>query len=309
MSEHRRLALMFLRLMAVARYRFIVELVMWFVIVWVGCAVGVYLLERGLNPRLQTPGDALYALLVTMTTSGDSAVAPQSSGGRWIMAVAVLASKLLTALLCALAAAVLIERRVREDMGLKMFDFTDHIVIIGWNLKGPHILKALRQDPALGHRHVVVISDGDVRPSDDPLTHWSRSPLPIRGESVMRARIGQAGRIVVLANYAEKLNADALSAVNVLMARQHNPRAPITVELLDPAQRPYLEAAGATDIVAVGEVGGFLLAESALGSAHTRGFLMGLQSRAEARAAGSVTASVAASGDPASGAGQVNAVR
>lgn len=282
-AEQKRLALLFLRLMAVARYRFIAELVMWFLGVWLGCALAIFLLEAGSNPRIHSLGDSVYALLVTMTTSGDSAVAPQSTAGRLIMAVAVLASKLLTALLCALAAAVLIERKVREDMGLKMFDFRDHVVIIGWNLKGPHILAALRQDPVLGHRHVVIMSDGESRPSDDPLAHWARSSLPIRGECLARANLAEAGSIVVLANYAEKQNADALSAINCLMARRLNPAAPITVELLDPSQRPYLEAAGATDIVAVGEVGGFLLAEAAVGGAQTREFLLGLKRRAQAR--------------------------
>lgn len=297
-AEQRRLALLFLRLMAVARYRFIAELVMWFLGVWWCCAVAIFLLEAGHNPRIHSLGDAVYALLVTMTTSGDSAVAPLSAAGRWVMAVAVLASKLLTALLCALAAAVLIERKVREDMGLKMFDFNDHVVLIGWNLKGPHILAALRQDPVMGHKHVVIMSDGEARPSDDPLAHWSRSSLPIRGECLERANLAKASSIVVLANYAEKHNADALSAINCLMARQLNPSAPITVELLDPSQRPYLEAAGATDIVAVGEVGGFLLAEAAVGGVQTREFLVGLKRRAQARTERSAAASTA----PASGA-------
>lgn len=107
---------LFMRLMAVARYRFIIELTVIFVIVWCGCALLVYGFEVGMNPRMRDPTTAVYSLLVTMTTSGDSAVVPQTTGGRIVMGFALILSKLLTALLCALAAAVLIERKVKEDL-------------------------------------------------------------------------------------------------------------------------------------------------------------------------------------------------
>lgn len=260
------LSTMFIRLMAVARYRFIVELTAIFLVVWISCGVLVYAFETPNNPKLQTVWDAIYAMLVTMTTSGDSAVAPHSAGGRWVMAVALLASKLLTALLCALAAAVLIERKVREEMGLKMHPFDQHIVIIGWNLKGPHLLQTLRHDPLLAHQPIVVMADMDQKPVNDPLLHFTRTPNPIRGEALERAGLDRASTVVVLANYNEKSHADALSAINCMMSRQANPNARIIVELLDPGQRPYMEAAGANQVVGIGEVGGFLLAEATIGN-------------------------------------------
>jgi len=260
------LSTMFIRLMAVARYRFIVELTAIFLVVWISCGVLVYAFEAPNNPKLQTVWDAIYAMLVTMTTSGDSAVAPHSTGGRWVMAIALLASKLLTALLCALAAAVLIERKVREEMGLKMHQFDQHIVIIGWNLKGPHLLQTLRHDPLLTHQPIVVMADMDQKPVNDPLLHFTRTPNPIRGEALERAGLDRASTVVVLANYNEKSHADALSAINCMMSRQANPNARIIVELLDPGQRPYMEAAGANQVVGIGEVGGFLLAEATIGN-------------------------------------------
>jgi voltage-gated potassium channel Kch len=260
------LSALFIRLMAVARYRFIVELTAIFLVVWALCGVLVYVFEAPGNLRLESVWDALYAMLVTMTTSGDSAVAPQTTGGRWVMAVALLASKLLTALLCALAAAVLIERKVREEMGLKMHPFDQHIVIIGWNLKGPHLLQTLRHDPLLAHQPIVVMADMEQKPVSDPLLHFTRSSNPIRGEALERAGLERASTVVVLANYNEKSHADALTAINCMMCRQANPHARIIVELLDPAQRPYMEAAGANQVVGIGEVGGFLLAEATIGN-------------------------------------------
>ncbi len=273
MSTRSGLMAMFVRLMAVARYRFIVELTGLFLVVWLGCAVMVYAFEYGHSSHVQSLGDATYGLLVTMTTSGDSAVQPTTSGGRWVVGLALILSKLLTALLCALAAAVLIERKVKEEMGLKMHKLSHHLVIIGWNLKGQAILQSLRREAQYETSPIVVVADLEHKPTDDPLLWFTRSPYPIRGEAIERACLATAATVVVLANYAEKHNADALTAVNVLLARRLNPNARIIAELLDPGQRTYLEAAGADLVVGIGEVGGYLLAEAAMGHEVVRQLL------------------------------------
>ncbi len=264
---------MFMRLMAVARYRFIIELTVLFVLVWCGCAVLIYVLEHGVNHKVQTLGDAVYSLLVTMTTSGDSGVTPITLGGRMTMGLAVILSKLLTALLCALAAAVLIERKVKEEMGLKMHKLSHHIVLIGWNLKGKQIIATLRSDPGLQDTPIVVMADVEHKPVDDPLVMFTRSSYPVRGDAIERACLKAAATVVVLANYSEKQHADALTTVNCMLARKVNPHARIVAELLDPAQRLYLEAAGANEIVGIGDVGGFLLAEATIGSDHAKKLL------------------------------------
>lgn len=255
----------FMRLMAVTRLRFIVELVIIFLLVWYGCALLIYEFESGLNPRIHTRSDAVYTLLVTMTTSGDSAVAPVSAGGRFIMSFTLIASKLLTALLCAVAAAMLIDRKLKVEMGLKMHKLTNHIVLVGWNLKGGQIVSTLRTEAGFDKTPMVVMADIESKPVDDILVHFTRSPYPIRGEAIERSALAQAQVIIVLANYAERQHADALTAVNCLMARKINPQARIVAELLDPGQRVYLESAGANCVVSIGDVGGFLLAEAVLG--------------------------------------------
>ena len=263
----------FLHWVQSARHRLIAELLAGFVAVWLGCALLVWVLESGHNAKIAGPGDAVYALLVTMTTSGDSAVQPHTDAGRLVMGVAVTASKLLTTLLCALAAAVLIERKVREDMGMKMHHLHHHIVILGWNLKGPQILHTLRGDPATAHQPVLIAADLDQKPVDDPQVAFSRVTLPLSDEAIARTGLARAERVLVLANYAERQHADTLSAVTSLLVRRHNPSAMLVAELLDPAKRHFLEAAGVNQVVGIGEVGGFLLAEAMIGNDEARALL------------------------------------
>ncbi|MDP3653750.1 MAG: NAD-binding protein [Rhodoferax sp.] len=263
----------FIRLMAVARYRFIAELTVIFAAVWVGCALLVYFLEVGINPRIHGPVESIYFLLVAMMTSGDSAVVPLTTGGRLVMSVVVILSKLLTALLCALAAAVLIERKLKEEMGLKMHTLEKHIVLVGWNLKGVQIVSTLRNDPRHHSTPILVMADLEQKPVDDPFLQFTRSTYPIRGDALARASLASAALVVLLANYNERQHADALTTVNCLMVRKTNPSARIVAELLDPSQRLYLEAAGADAIISIGDVGGFLLAEAAIGNLQAQQLL------------------------------------
>ncbi len=272
---------LFMRLMSITRIRFIVELTVLFLVVWLGCAVLVFQYEVGLNPRIHTLADAVYVLLVTMTTSGDAAVVPASAGGRMVVSFALIVSKLLTALLCAVAAAILIDHKLKMEMGLKMHKLEDHIVILGWNLKGVQIVSTLRNDKKLHKSPLLIMADLDQKPIDDGLVYFTRAGYPIRGEALVRACLDRAKIIIVLANYAERQHADALTAVNCLMARKTNPNAQIVAELLDPNQRVYLESAGANAVVSIGDVGGFLLAEAALGSQEAERLLQHVIKRKE----------------------------
>jgi voltage-gated potassium channel len=251
--------------MAIMRYRLIIELSALFLVVWSACAVLIYYYEVGSNFRIHHPLEAVYFMLVTMMTSGDSAIVPVSLAGRIVMGIAVVVSKLLTALLCALAAAVMIEQNVKEEMGLKMHSFSHHIVIIGWNLKGSQIVANLLREPKNQTTPIVIMAELEQKPYEDPLVHFTRSTYPIRGEAIRRSALAKASLVVVLAKYSEQHHADSLTAVNCLLAHQVSPQARIIAELLDPAQRPSLEAAGATTIVGIGEIGGFLLSEAAAG--------------------------------------------
>ncbi len=275
------IVMLFKRLMSITRIRFIVELTVLFLVVWVGCAVLVYEYEVGVNNRIHSLADAIYVLLVTMTTSGDAAVVPVTAGGRLVVSFALIVSKLLTALLCAVAAAILIDHKLKMEMGLKMHKLENHIIIMGWNLKGVQIISTLRNDKKLHKTPMLVMADIEQKPVDDGLVYFTRASNPIRGDSLQRACLDQAQVIIVLANYAERQHADALTAVNCLMARKANPKAQIIAELLDPNQRVYLEAAGANAVVSIGDVGGFLLAEAALGSQEAQQLLHHVTHRKE----------------------------
>ena len=59
------------------------------IIVWVASAYGYFELEQGINPRINTFGDALYFAFVTATTLGNGGVAPVTEAARVLTGVLI----------------------------------------------------------------------------------------------------------------------------------------------------------------------------------------------------------------------------
>ena len=262
-----------MRLLVLARRRYIIKLTIGFLLVWIGCAAMVYYIELGHNPKMRSLSESIYYMMVTMMTSNDSNFMPVTSAGRWAMSLAMIFSKVLTAMLVAVVAALLVERNMKAEMGLKMHKLENHIVIVGWNLKGASIIRTIREEEEHKETPIVIMADLDQTPSQDPNVFFTRSHYPMRSVAIERASLAKAATCVVLASYSEKVHADALTSVNCMVVRRMNPRVRLVAALLDPNQRIYLTAAGADEIVGIGEVGGFLLAEATIGNEEARKLL------------------------------------
>ncbi|MFQ5329470.1 MAG: ion channel [Thermodesulfobacteriota bacterium] len=234
---------------------------------------GVFLFEYGKNESIQSPFDILYFLFITMTTVGYGDISPQSMGGKMVVIVIASSTVILIALFSAITAAVLIESKIREEVGMGSFHLKNHIVIIGWNFKGPKIVDLIHREGLFQSKKMVVVANLDKKPLSSPFTHYIKSESTVHVSDLQRAAIESAEAIFLLADYGKKEGADALTSVNCMLARHLNPEAAIIAELLNPTAREYLEISGATHIIGVGEIGGALLAESYLGREDFTTFL------------------------------------
>jgi len=234
---------------------------------------GIFIFEYGRNESIQSPFDILYFLFVTMTTVGYGDISPHSMGGKVVVIVISCSTVILIALFSAIAAAVLIESKIREEVGMGAFQLRHHIVIVGWNFKGPKIVDLIHREGLYQNKKMVVVAALDKKPLNSPFIHYIKSEGTVHVSELERASLASAEAVFLLADYGQKEGADALTSVNCMLARHLNPEAPIIAELLNPTAREYLEISGATHIIGVGEIGGALLAESYLGREELTTFL------------------------------------
>ncbi|MBQ49382.1 MAG: hypothetical protein CMP10_18535 [Zetaproteobacteria bacterium] len=246
--------------------KLITRLIAYFMAIVIIGVGGISYFELSVNDQFETLFDVIYYTFTTMSTVGFGDKVPYSVGGKLITIVVILTSVVFVALFSAMVAALFIESKLREEMGMKQTNFTDHIVIIGWNLKGPRIIELLHKKEEFQKKHMVVCADIEKNPLDHPYIAFSRYRGTVHEADLLKASADKAEIIIFLADYSIKQGSDAMTCVNCLVTRKVNPNAKIIVEMLNPQARDYLELAGSDLIIGVGEVGGLMITEACFGN-------------------------------------------
>ena len=228
--------------------------------------IGISIFELHSNPAFQHIGDVIYYVISTMSTVGFGDKTSITTGGRIITVIMILMSLGLIALFSALMAALFIETKLREEMGMNPIKTKNHILIIGWNMKGRKIIERLHSDPLHKGTEVVIIANLDNKPIEDDAVFFVRYKNLLDTQMLLRASADTAQKIIILADYEQKLGADAYTTTHCMLARKVNPAAQLVVEMLNIHAREYFEIAGADDIIGVGELGGLMITEACLGN-------------------------------------------
>lgn len=244
------------------------KIIIFFLIVLCIGYLGILFFEYGQNEKFENFLDIFYFLIVTITTVGYGDKFPQTIGGKLTTLFVIIFSILFIALFSAMAAAIFIENKLKEELGMKSYNLSNHIVIIGWNLKALKIINKIRSNKKFFNKKIGIIADIEKKPIDSPLVHYIRASNPIHSEQLEAISIKKAETIILLADYSIKQNSDAITAINCLLARKHNANAKIVAEILSPTSKEYLESAGANYIIGVPEIGGELIGEACISSSN-----------------------------------------
>ena len=97
--------------------------------------IGTAAFEMGVNPAFSHLGDVAYYVITTMSTVGFGDKTTATTGGRIITVITIFMSLGMIALFSALMAALFIETKLREEMGMNPIKVKNHILIVGWNIK------------------------------------------------------------------------------------------------------------------------------------------------------------------------------
>jgi voltage-gated potassium channel len=217
---------------------------------------------------LQHFGQGLWWAIVTITTVGYGDVVPKTATGRFVGGALMVGGILSLSLITATVASIFIERKFRRERGLEIIKETDHILVLGWHYDGETLLDQLFIRLPLTTRVVLVnqltpekMESIKVKcPDNEPLFVWGDYS---REEVLQRANVRHAFKAIILAGRQEgetTTDVDQRTLITALTVKSLNPKIKILVELLRPENKPYLERAGAEQILIRGQYDSSILA-------------------------------------------------
>jgi len=175
-------------------------------VILLGGAISLYLLEHEVNQTVANLGDAIYWAVISMTTTGYGDITPSTAGGRIVAAVVVVSGLFLLSIVTATVASVFVERKIREGKGLETVKLKDHIVLCGWNNNAEEIVEGLIRSIPVEKLQLVLVNElSEEEVESLKYKFQERGFRFLRGdfsrEDVMvRANITQARSAILLAD-------------------------------------------------------------------------------------------------------------
>jgi len=241
-------------------------------VILLGGAISLYLLEHEVNKGVDNLGDAIYWAIISMTTTGYGDITPSTEGGRVIAAVVVVSGLVLLSIVTATVSSVFVERKIREGKGLETVKFKDHIVLCGWNNNAEEIVEGLIRSLPTEKLHLILVNELSEEEVEslkykfqEPGFRFLRGDFT-REDVMARANITQARSAILLADTSGQHSlekADERTILGTLAIKSMAPEVKTCAELLNPENKQHLRRANVDEIVVRGEHIGNLLAGAA----------------------------------------------
>lgn len=219
--------------------------------------VGSYAL-RDQFVELETWGDSVYYVIVTIATVGYGDITPLTPQARWFsLSVIMLGTGAFTATIGALIVPA-IESRMAAAVGKmtpsQLALLEDHVLVLGYSDLTESLLEELEGEVDV----VVVTPDSEAASELDERNVNVLADDPTTEEALRDARIGAASGVVVATRD------DAQDVLSILAARRTNPDVRIVAAANDRRHLDKLEEVGADDVISPMDIGGRILGRSIL---------------------------------------------
>jgi voltage-gated potassium channel Kch len=192
-------------------------------------AVGFYAAEHGVNPNVDSFGDAVWWSIVTVTTIGYGDVSPTTTLGRVVGAFLMFAGIGALGLFTAAIAAYLIKFDRLDALRVRLLN--DHVVICGLGDAGALLAHAFRRE---GYA-VLALDRGEDNPHVAAVREAGAAVLvgdATRPEILKRARLARAKHVVVVSG-SDPANMEIAAQARGL-ARGHDRVLSATAHIDDP---------------------------------------------------------------------------
>lgn len=241
-------------------FYFLWALLVMTLILVVGSAVVVFLLEQGQGGDFQDVQQSMWWALYAIIAGEPIGDMPQTTYGRAVLALMMLSGMSLFAVFTGMVSATMMARLQASDRitELDLDELENHILIFGWNSGVPALLAELALDTRLNDRPIVLVNELEARPDLEScgyrsdLLYWHKGNYT-QVSVLEEVGVRNAAKAVVMADDVRSHSVAERDARSVLTALTIEKLAETkklfcVVELMD---RSNEEALGLVDIEAV----------------------------------------------------------
>jgi len=227
----------------------------------------VILFEGSINDQFKHISDAVWWVLVTMTTVGYGDKVPVTTGGRIIGIFIMFFGLSLLSIFTATVSSIFIARQLKEGRGLEDIKEKEHLIICGWNFSAEQILRYL-QNNLKQIELIVLINQLPEESIADIINQFSQLKIKfVRGdftqESVLkRANLKMAHAVIIVPDSSSGLSArsDERTILATLSIKTINPKVKVFANLIERENLPHIRKARVDDALITDEYTGYLLA-------------------------------------------------
>ncbi len=233
----------------------------------------LYLIERDHNPALNTPGDAAWWALVTITTVGFGDITPVTAVGRIVASFLMIGGLFTLATFAGIVSHSLLRAflSVRDEQ-FRMGNHANHLVVCGYEDGMDLLLDALVGEFNTEETKIVVFADMERPGHIAPELDWVEGD-PTKESELDKVSLARAKAVVVAGSRRiSPQQADAVTLLILFTVRSHLKKQrsasrryqPVYVvaEILDSENVEHARAAGADEVIETRRLGFSLLAHA-----------------------------------------------
>jgi voltage-gated potassium channel len=234
-------------------------------------ALLVFQLESGINQEFSFFGDAIWWILVTMTTVGYGDIVPVTTGGRLIGVMIMFFGVALMSLFTATISSIFVTKKIKEGRGLEEIKIKNHLIICGWNFNAERMLSIFEQKKMHIGR-VVLVNQLSEEAVSEILQRFSSLKIKfVRGdysrETVLRrANVQMAHTVVLLPDTSSGLttHSDEKTILSTLTIKSINQHTKVLAFIIDRENLSHLKKAKADEVLVSDAYAGYLMASHIL---------------------------------------------
>jgi len=243
--------------------------------------IGIISFEDGLNSSFENLWDTFWYSIVTITTVGYGDKTPITVGGKIVGLVLMGMGVIVMAAVTGQIASFLVEQQMRRREGLlKLKNLQNHFIMCGWRRELDRVIEGiLAVNPEYQVEDIVLINNVGHEAMQPIINNPQFNGIQyingdyIEEETLRRANIHRAGRVMILADFAQNYSqqeVDSRTVMAVLTIESLTKQVYVAAELLDDKFEKYLKLANCDEIILSREYSKMILANasSASGVSH-----------------------------------------